>query len=56
MSNDIPQLTSKLNTIGDNFVVISGNLKEVDYAATFKKIDETLANVKNTYRKIKQQR
>ena len=37
MSNDIPQLTSKLNTIGDNFVVISGNLKEVDYAATFKK-------------------
>ena len=26
MSNDIPQLTSKLNTIGDNFVVISGNL------------------------------
>ena len=42
MSNDIPQLTSKLNTIGDNFVVISGNLKEVDYAATFKKIDETL--------------
>ena len=24
MSNDIPQLTSKLNTIGDNFVVISG--------------------------------
>ena len=46
MSNDIPQLTSKLNTIGDNFVVISGNLKEIDYAATFKKIDETLANVK----------
>ena len=46
MSNDIPQLTSKLNTIGDNFVVISGNLKEVAYAATFKKIDETLANVK----------
>ena len=43
MSNDIPQLTSKLNTIGDNFVTISGNLKEVDYAATFKKIDETLA-------------
>ena len=38
--------STRLNTIGDNFVVISGNLKEVDYAATFKKIDETLANVK----------
>ena len=46
LSNDIPQLTSKLNTIGDNFVAISGNLKEIDYAVTFKKIDETLANVK----------
>ena len=41
MSKDIPQLTGKLNTIA-----ISGNLKEIDYAATFKKIDETLANVK----------
>ena len=29
MNNDIPQLTGKLNTIGDNFVVISGNLKEI---------------------------
>ena len=37
LSNDIPQLTSKLNTIGDNFVAISGNLKEIDYAVTFKK-------------------
>ena len=46
MSKDIPQLTGKLNTIGDNFIAISGNLKEIDYAATFKKIDETLANVK----------
>lgn len=46
MGKDIPQLTGKLNTIGDNFIAISGNLKEVDYAATFKKVDETLANVK----------
>ena len=46
MSNDIPQLTSKLNTIGDNFVVISGNLKEIDYATAMQSIDSTLANVK----------
>ena len=32
-----PQFTGKLNTIGDNFIAISGNLKEIDYAATFKK-------------------
>ncbi|MDD3039664.1 MlaD family protein [Bacteroides sp.] len=46
MSKDIPQLTGKLNTIGDNFVTVSNNLKGIDYAATFKQIDETLANVK----------
>lgn len=46
MSHDIPQLTSKLNTIEDNFVHISSNLKEIDYAEAMKKVDATLANVK----------
>ena len=46
MAHDIPQLTDKLNTIGDNFVTISGNLKEIDYAAAMQKVDSTLANVK----------
>ena len=46
MKNDIPQLTGKLNTIGDNFALISNNLKEVDYAASMQKVDSTLANVK----------
>ena len=46
MTNDIPQLTGKLNTIGDNFVTISGNLKEINYAAAMQKVDSTLANVK----------
>ena len=46
MSKDIPQLTVKLNTIGDNFITISNNLKDINYAATIKQIDETLANVK----------
>ena len=46
MSKDLPQLTGKLNTIGDNFITISNNLKVIDYAATIKQIDETLANVK----------
>lgn len=46
MKKDIPQLTGKLNTIGDNFIVISDNLKEIDYAATFKKIDATIENAK----------
>ncbi len=46
MSRDIPQLTGKLNVISDNFVDISNNLKQVDYAAAMQRIDATLANVK----------
>lgn len=46
MGKDIPQLTQKLNTIGDNFIIISDNLKEINYSAAFASIDSTLANVK----------
>ena len=46
MKRDVPVLTGKLNTIGDNFVVLSTKLKDIDYAATFQKIDSTMANVK----------
>ncbi|MDR3118394.1 MAG: MlaD family protein [Mediterranea sp.] len=46
MRRDIPQLTSKMNIIGDNFIAISNNLKEIDLNATFSKIDSTLHNVK----------
>ena len=38
--------------IGDNFITISGNLKEIDYAATFKEIEQTLANVKMVTEKL----
>ena len=38
MSKDIPQLTS-------NVTAISENLKGIDYAATFQKVDSTLQNV-----------
>lgn len=46
MKRDIPSLTGKLNTIGDNFVVISDHLKDINYASTFNKIDSTMNNVK----------
>lgn len=46
MNEDVPQLMGKVNTIGDNFITISNNLKEIDYAATLAQVDETLANVK----------
>lgn len=46
MKKDMPVLTDKLNTIGDNFIVISNNLKDIDYASTFNKIDSTMNNIK----------
>ena len=52
MSNDIPQLTGKLNTIGDNFIVMSDNLKQIDYAAAMQKINSTLANVRTLTDKL----
>ena len=45
MQNDLPQLTGRMVTIADNFTIISDNLKEIDYANTFQKIDSTLQNV-----------
>lgn len=45
MSTDIPQLTGNVTAITEDLKVISGNLKNVDYAATFSKIDSTLQNV-----------
>jgi phospholipid/cholesterol/gamma-HCH transport system substrate-binding protein len=46
MYKDVPQLTEKLNNIEDNIVIISGNLKEINYASTIKEIDTTIANIK----------
>jgi phospholipid/cholesterol/gamma-HCH transport system substrate-binding protein len=46
MQNELPVLTSKLTSIADNFVNISGNLKEIDYAGTMQKVDATLQEVK----------
>lgn len=52
MGIDIPQLTGKLNTLGDNFISISDNLKKIDYANTFNEIEQTLANVKIVTEKL----
>lgn len=45
MGNDIPELTGKLNHIGDNFVTISDNLAQTDYNAMLQRVDATLANL-----------
>jgi phospholipid/cholesterol/gamma-HCH transport system substrate-binding protein len=45
MQNDIPNLTGKLNTIGDNFVAVSTQLKGIDYQGLAARVDTTLQNV-----------
>ena len=45
MKNDLPKLTGNLTTISDNVAAITGNLKDIDYAATLSKVDSTLYNV-----------
>ena len=45
MQKDLPQLSNHMTTIADNFAVVSENLKQIDYAETFRKVDSTLYNV-----------
>lgn len=52
MQNDLPQITSRMVTLADNFTVISENLKDIDYAETFQKIDATLQNVQSLSNKL----
>lgn len=52
MKKDVPQITSKLNTLGDNFIAVTEQLKEINYEAIAQNIDLTLANVKDITNKL----
>jgi len=52
MQKDLPQITGKLITITDNFAAVSENLKGIDYASTFNKVDSTLYNVQMLTEKL----
>ena len=54
MDNDLPQLTGNLHTISNNFVTISDNLKGINYASTFQKVDSTLYNLQLITGKLNQ--
>ncbi len=45
MSTEVPQLASNMNEVSANLKTISDNLKDIDYAATFEKVNATLNNV-----------
>lgn len=46
MSKDIPQMADNIITLTDNLKTMSNNLKDVDFAATFQEINNTLENVR----------
>jgi len=45
MNNDVPHILNNVNTLTTDFKQISGNLKKIDYQATFASIDHTIANL-----------
>lgn len=45
MRKDVPHILSDVNVLTTDFKQISGNLKKIDYAATFASIDRTIANL-----------
>ncbi|MBQ8269580.1 MAG: MCE family protein [Bacteroidaceae bacterium] len=47
LSTDIPQITSSLNEIGNNFQGVSEQLREVDYNELFASLQTTINNLEN---------
>lgn len=54
LRNDVPRLMAKMDTIGSDLAAITGNLKQIDYAATMNEVNATLANVKQLTDKLGQ--
>jgi phospholipid/cholesterol/gamma-HCH transport system substrate-binding protein len=45
MSNDVPRILGDVSVITSDFKQISGNLKKIDYAATFASINHTISTL-----------
>lgn len=45
LRNDVPQLTGKMNQIGDNVVQLTDNMKQLNLQGTLDKVDTTLTYV-----------
>ncbi len=45
MKNEIPELTNKMNIIGDNFVTVSESLAQIEFKDTFSKVDSIVSNL-----------
>ena len=45
MHKDVPQIMTKVNKMADNFEAVSGNLRNIDFAATMASVNQTLVNL-----------
>jgi phospholipid/cholesterol/gamma-HCH transport system substrate-binding protein len=45
MNNEVPRILSDVNGVTSDFKQISGNLKKIDYAATFANVNHTISNL-----------
>jgi len=52
MHKDVPQILTKVNKMADNFEVVSGNLRNIDFAATIASVNQTLANLASATNKL----
>jgi len=52
MNTDVPRIVSDVNVMTTDFKVVSGNLKKIDYAATFASVNHTVTNLSQITDKI----
>jgi phospholipid/cholesterol/gamma-HCH transport system substrate-binding protein len=52
MNKDVPQILTKVNTMADNFATVSGNLRNIDFAATIASVNKTLENLQSATGKL----
>ena len=45
LTNDIPQMTTSLNKVGENAVTLTNNLNQLDLKSTLNRVDQTMDNV-----------
>lgn len=52
MHKDVPQILTKVNKMADNFEAVSGNLRNIDFAATIASVNQTLVNLASATSKL----
>jgi len=52
VQNDIPKVIQNVHVLTDDFMAVSGNLKQIDFAATMDRVDVTIKDLNQITRKV----